>query len=78
FWLLGPGIALLLPTLLLIALRLWRDVPVGRWRRILLTAAGGIALLGSAFALVSGAAVGWLPAGWGGILGLAVSDLLRA
>ncbi|MGC8025657.1 hypothetical protein ACP3WI_25095, partial [Salmonella enterica] len=40
--------------------------------------AGGIALLGSAFALVSGAAVGWLPAGWGGILGLAVSDLLRA
>lgn len=33
FWLLGPGIALLLPTLLLIALRLWRDVPVGRDRK---------------------------------------------
>ncbi|MFA6124818.1 MAG: DNA translocase FtsK 4TM domain-containing protein [Sphingomonas sp.] len=78
FWLLGPGIALALPTLLLIALRLWRDVPVGRWRRMLLAAAGGIGLLGTAFALVSGAAVTWLPAGWGGVVGLALSDLLRA
>ena len=78
FWLLGPGIALVLPTVLLIALRLWRDVPVGRWQRMLLSALGGIGLLGTAFALVSGAAVAWLPAGWGGVIGLAVSDLLRA
>ncbi|MES2022481.1 MAG: DNA translocase FtsK 4TM domain-containing protein [Pseudomonadota bacterium] len=78
FWLLGPGIALVLPTVLLIALRLWRDVPVGRWQRMLLSALGGIGLLGTAFALVSGAAVAWLSAGWGGVIGLAVSDLLRA
>ena len=77
FWLLGPGIVLLLPTLLLIALRLWRDVPVGRWRLMLLAASGGVALMGTTFALVSGGAVPWLPAGWGGVIGLALADLLR-
>ena len=78
FWLLGPGIILLLPTLLLIALRLWRDVPVGRWRRMLLVSGGGIALVATTFGLISGAAVPWLPAGWGGIVGLALANLLRA
>ena len=78
FLLLGPGIVLLLPTLLLVALRLWRDVPVGRWRMMLLAASGGIALMATTFALVSGAAVPWLPAGWGGVIGLALADLLHA
>ena len=78
FWLLGPGVVLLLPTLLLIALRLWRDVAVGRWRLMLLTASGGTALVGITLALISGAAVQWLPAGWGGVVGLALADLLRA
>ncbi len=78
FWLLGPSIVLLLPPLLLIALRLWRDVAVGRWRLMLLAAGGGIALVATTFGLISGAAVPWLPAGWGGIVGLALADLLRA
>ena len=49
FWLLGPGIVLLLPTVLLIALRLWRDVAVGRWRLMLLLSAGGVALVATTF-----------------------------
>ena len=78
FWLLGPGVVLILPTVLLIALRLWRDVPVGRWQRMLLVSSGGAALVATTFGLISGAAVPWLPAGWGGIVGLALADLLRA
>ena len=78
FWLLGPGVVLLLPPVLLIALRLWRDVAVGRWRLMLLVASGGVALVGTTLALISSAAVPWLPAGWGGIIGLALADLLRA
>ncbi|PTS91035.1 cell division protein FtsK [Sphingomonas sp. HMWF008] len=78
FWLLGPGVVLLLPTLLLFALRLWRDVPVGRWRLMLLLSGGGIGLIATTVALMSGAAVPWLPAGWGGIVGLAFGNLLRA
>jgi S-DNA-T family DNA segregation ATPase FtsK/SpoIIIE len=77
FWTFGPAVVLLLPTILLIALRLWRDVPVGRWRRMLLASAGGTLLAGTTFALVSGAAVAWLPAGYGGVFGLAVSNLIR-
>jgi len=77
FWIFGPAVVLLLPTILLIALRLWRDVPVGRWRRMLLTSVGGTLLAGTTFALVSGAAVSWLPAGYGGVFGLALSNLVR-
>ena len=75
--LLGYPVLLLLPTLLLIALRLWRDVAVGRWRLMLLASLGGIALIGVTFALVSSAAVLWLPAGWGGVIGLAFADAIR-
>ena len=78
FWLLGPGVVLILPTLLLFALRLWRDVPVGRWRLMLSLSGGGIALIATMFALISAAAVPWLPAGWGGIVGLAFGNALRA
>ena len=77
-WLLGYPVLLLLPTLLLIALRLWRDVTVGRWRLMLLASLGGVALIGVTFALVSSAAVPWLPAGWGGVVGLALADAIRA
>ncbi|WP_242138033.1 DNA translocase FtsK 4TM domain-containing protein [Sphingomonas sp. TREG-RG-20F-R18-01] len=77
FWMVGPAVVMLLPTLLLVALRLWRDVPVGRWRRMLGASTLGTMLAGTTFALVSGGAVAWLPAGYGGVVGLAVSGVLR-
>uniref|UniRef100_UPI0035C9C082 DNA translocase FtsK 4TM domain-containing protein n=1 Tax=uncultured Sphingomonas sp. TaxID=158754 RepID=UPI0035C9C082 len=47
FWLLGPGFVLVLPTVLLVALRLWRAVPVGRWRLLLAASLGGAVLVGT-------------------------------
>src|SRR4051812_45086858 len=38
FLLFGPAIAFLLPIALMIATRLWRDIPVGRWRLMLIAA----------------------------------------
>ncbi|WP_010184241.1 FtsK/SpoIIIE family DNA translocase [Sphingomonas sp. PAMC 26605] len=78
FWLLGPGVVALLPTVSLIALRLWRAVPVGRWRLMLGASLGGIALIGTAFALIWSAAVPSLAAGYGGALGLGLGDAVRA
>lgn len=78
FWLLGPGFVLVLPTVLLVALRLWRGVPVGRWRLMLGLSLGGVALVGTAFALIWAAAVQSLPAGYGGAVGLGLADVLRA
>lgn len=77
-WLLGPAILLLVPSVLVIALRLWRDVPVGRWRFILAASLCGSALMGSAFTLLWAGAVAGLPAGWGGVAGLVVGEALRA
>ncbi|MES1976246.1 MAG: DNA translocase FtsK 4TM domain-containing protein [Pseudomonadota bacterium] len=73
----GPAIFLLLPVVLMIVARLWSDVPVGRWRLMLLAALSGIALIGTTASLIYGAAVHGLPGGYGGIIGLALADLLR-
>ncbi|MET3761126.1 DNA translocase FtsK 4TM domain-containing protein [Sphingomonas sp. UYEF23] len=78
FWLLGPGFLLVLPTAVLVALRLWRGVPVGRWRLMFGASLGGVALIGTAFALIWAAAVQVLPAGYGGAVGLGLADVLRA
>ncbi|RDE06035.1 DNA translocase FtsK [Sphingomonas aracearum] len=77
FALFGPAVVLLLPTLPILATRLWRGVPVGRWQRMTLGAMLGSGLVGTALAFVSDASVLALPAGWGGVFGLAVADLLR-
>lgn len=77
FLLFGPAILLVLPISLMIALRLWRDIPVGRWRLMLLASIGGIALIGTTFALISSSAMRGLPAGAGGVVGIAVADLLH-
>lgn len=66
----GPAIALLLPLGLIFGLRLWRDVGVGQWRRQLLGAALGIALVAVAVALLRDEAVVGLPAGLGGLTGM--------
>ena len=70
-WLAGPPVALLLPVALVMAWRLWRDVPVGQWRRRVAWASLGIALIAVALALFRGDAVSGLPAGLGGVIGLA-------
>ena len=73
----GWPIALFMPVGLLIASRLWRDIPVGRWPRMLAKAAVGVFLMGTTLALVAGGAVDAMPAGYGGAMGLAFADLLR-
>src|SRR3954471_6858228 len=74
FLLFGPAILPVLPISLMIALRLWRDIPVGRWRLMLLASIGGIALIGTTFALISSSAMHRLPAGAGGVVGIAFAD----
>src|SRR5690242_2920284 len=70
----GPAAALILPLGLIWGTRLWRDRPVGEWRRMLRGAAIGIVLIATAIAFVSDAAVMKLPAGWGGLIGLAITS----
>lgn len=65
----GPAIGLMLPMLGLMALRLYHDRAVGRWRRNLPVALVGIALIGAAAAGIRPGAIPGLPAGVGGVLG---------
>ncbi|PAX07469.1 FtsK/SpoIIIE family DNA translocase [Sphingomonas lenta] len=69
----GPAAALLLPVPAIIGLRLWKGLPAGRWGRMARGAAIGVALMATAFASISNASVLALPAGWGGLVGLAVT-----
>ncbi|EZP49184.1 MULTISPECIES: DNA translocase FtsK [unclassified Sphingomonas] len=73
----GPAVALLLPVAPIVALRLWRDQPPGRWAAMLRNAAIGVALMAAALAFVSDSSVLALPAGWGGIIGLAVAHAVQ-
>ena len=73
----GPAVALLLPVGPIVASRLWRDLPAGRWARMLRGATLGVALMATALAFVSAASVMALPAGWGGLVGLAASGAVR-
>src|SRR5258706_15300622 len=77
FALIGPSVGLMVPIGLMVAARLWRDVPVGRWRLMLLLASIGVTLIAASCALVSNTSVLWLPAGWGGVFGLAIANGLR-
>jgi DNA segregation ATPase FtsK/SpoIIIE, S-DNA-T family len=73
----GPPAVLLLPVPLVVGLRLARGSGAGAWRRPLLLMLGGIALFGTAVSLMIGSAVNWLPAGWGGAVGLAFAKLFE-
>ena len=77
FALFGMAAIFLLPLGLKIALRLWRDIPVGSWGRMLRQVLIGIVLMGAALAFVAPGAVLKLPAGWGGMAGLAISGALQ-
>ena len=72
-----PGV-LILPLGLLIAWRLWRDVPLGHWGRALRDCVIGIALMAGALAFLSRAALEILPAGWGGVVGYSIAGGLGA
>lgn len=65
----GPLAGLLLPLVTLVALRLWRDAPLGRWPRSALVIAIAILLIGSGLTLLMGPSIRGLPLGWGGVLG---------
>ena len=65
----GPAAGLMLPLLLIMALRLWHDRFVGRWKRNLPLALLGILLVGTALALIRGTSVAGLPGGLGGAFG---------
>jgi S-DNA-T family DNA segregation ATPase FtsK/SpoIIIE len=63
----GLPAILLVPLMLVIARRLWRDVPQPTWKRQLLLCVGGMVLIGFGMAhWQHGTSIG-LPAGWGGM-----------
>lgn len=74
----GPLAGLLLPLVALVALRLWRDAPLGRWTRSALLICLSILLIGSALTLLAGAGIKGLPLGWGGVLGYGGDATLSA
>ena len=74
--LLGPCAALLVPFALVRGLRWTRGAPAGEWMRGLLFVALASLLIGTALELWLGRTAGpALPAGWGGVLGLAGDGL---
>jgi S-DNA-T family DNA segregation ATPase FtsK/SpoIIIE len=76
-WLLGPAIILVLPMIVVTAIRLWRDVPVSGWRRRLLGSTLGIALVATALSLFRDGSMAGLPAGLGGVVGLAATSAIH-
>ena len=78
FMALGLPVALLLPIVAIVATRVWRGVPIGRWQLMLLLAVLGAGLMATTFTLLSSGAVNALSAGWGGLIGFAGSGALHA
>jgi S-DNA-T family DNA segregation ATPase FtsK/SpoIIIE len=78
FMALGLPVALLLPIVAIVATRVWRGVPIGRWQLMLVLALLGAALMATTFTLLSSGAVSALSAGWGGLVGFAGSGALHA
>jgi DNA segregation ATPase FtsK/SpoIIIE, S-DNA-T family len=69
-FLFGIPAIFLMPLLLVIARRLWRDVPQPQWKRQLAQCVGGMLLMGFGMAYWQhGSDIG-LPAGWGGTVAL--------
>ncbi|PTQ13403.1 cell division protein FtsK [Sphingomonas oleivorans] len=72
----GLPVVLLLPPVVVVALRLWRGAEPGRWRRALPLSLGAILLLDIGFALFRGGSIAPLPAGLGGAIGLVGAGLV--
>jgi S-DNA-T family DNA segregation ATPase FtsK/SpoIIIE len=71
----GPAVGLVVPFLLIMALRLWHDRFVGRWQRNLPLALLGVTLVGTALALFRDTSVAGLPGGFGGAVGYLLARL---
>jgi S-DNA-T family DNA segregation ATPase FtsK/SpoIIIE len=74
--LMGPPVALVVPLLLVLGLRLARGTDAGRWLRATVLTLLGIILIGTGAALLIGGAINGLPAGWGGAFGLSLAGLI--
>ena len=74
----GVPSALLIPPLIVVALRLWRGASPGKWKRKLPIAIGAMLLCDVALALVRGTAMAPLPAGLGGFFGLSGAKTIDA
>ncbi|WP_430636193.1 DNA translocase FtsK 4TM domain-containing protein [Sphingomonas hankookensis] len=70
----GVAVAMLLPLGLIVSIRLWRDVPVGPWPRMLRDCVIGVLAMGTTLAFVSGEAILTLPAGYGGVIGWSIAQ----
>jgi S-DNA-T family DNA segregation ATPase FtsK/SpoIIIE len=71
----GVSVYMLTPVALIAANRLWRDLPVGDWGRMLRGAAVGAALVATAFAFVPFDST--LPAQRAGLIGLIIASGIR-
>lgn len=71
----GPAIGLVLPMLLIMALRLYQDRNIGRWRRNFVLAGLGVVLIGTALTLLRPGAIAGLPGGLGGAFGILAGNL---
>ncbi|UZK68464.1 DNA translocase FtsK 4TM domain-containing protein [Sphingomonas sp. S1-29] len=69
----GVPAVMLLPLGVVLALRLWRDRPVGDWKAMLRNCVIGAVLMGTALAFVAGGSVLALPAGYGGIFAMGIA-----
>ncbi|WP_315762394.1 DNA translocase FtsK [Sphingomonas sp. Y38-1Y] len=78
YTLFGMPAFLLMPLGLVFGTRLWRDRPVGAWKAMLRGVLIGTVLMGTALAFLAGGSVLALPAGYGGIFGLAIAAAVRA
>ncbi|MEP9401430.1 FtsK/SpoIIIE family DNA translocase [Sphingomonas silueang] len=74
----GVPVALLLVPALIVSVRLWRDVAVGPWKRMIRDCTLGVLAMGTTLAFVSGDAILTLPAGYGGVIGWSVAQGFQA
>ena len=73
----GVAVAMLLPLGLIVSVRLWRDVPVGPWPRMVRDCLIGVLAMGTTLAFVSGEAILTLPAGYGGVIGWSIAAAVQ-
>ncbi|HEX8527634.1 DNA translocase FtsK [Allosphingosinicella sp.] len=74
----GPPSVLLLPLIFLFGVRIAFAGRPGRWIMSLLVTFLGLALIGTAAALLIGGAINGLPAGWGGAIGLTLAGFVAS
>ena len=73
----GVPVAMLLPLGMIVSVRLWRDVAVGPWPRMVRDCLIGVLAMGTTLAFVSGEAILSLPAGYGGVIGWSVARAVQ-